>query len=811
MLAYFPEDVEESDKIENADDGDYLRASYWREQEEQECKVREVLGITKDESGKDVSAVKICTEVPENAMPDDVFAVPGEQTVKYWVCKADWAVSNFVEGLESPANYTSAFAPAEDIEGFDKEPIYYSLKQYSQGKSTVKKGAKLAIAEQYWEYYTCIKPFNKAEIEEIVEEPIEGAFSEHPAYFIPGLPVGDAVPCKGKWSFYSSGVWFGAFEVRRNFDKQGLGSNWESRGMSFSRNDAASNTAISGTESDEECWLRLFITKSRKLSDATDASALISGFPPDGCSIRLIVERYKHDIVLQLHKPGWVYIERPKEIQTLCNYDTSFFKPIPFARIRLKGPDGTIENHDIENFTLEKLKDSIKKNSKYFDIEFDIGSQFNLVTKLKGSKANTADIILPAVDRNGNEVRAFFLDSTSIGFPLISTNEILPGGYVKESREASFTREGKVLPELPLRIATADWSWSAYSNRNGYPLLCSVFQQRLVFASTRQSPLTVWFSRVDDIDNFLRGDVDDAAITLTLSAPSQNPICWMQPQDDRLMLGTSAMEYSIISSSQNLVFSSTSARARAHSYVGSDGTPAIAAINKAVFVERGSTRVYEYGWNEESGGYIPRELSVFAPHIGGEHGGFVYPTVMTKPDVVLVWTLGDGQLALCTYNNLQEVRAWHRWTTDGRILSACAMPNGREEDSLYLVVERNEGDSEAVYNIEVIDKNSPYIDEGGRDYESIIITNPLFFAVQEMVRKRNDNTFWFRFGCKYDYVFGGLEVSTDGGSVWRSPDWNEGSFNGWVEAKSDATWQFEKRAGIRVRGNRGCHILGLQG
>ena len=669
----FPDDVPFDESVDSVHDTDYLRASFWMEQKEELSIMNDIL----KEEGSDDIVVQISDGIPSKKIfAGDKFAVASNDLVKYWVCTAadGWATSNYVEGLESPANYPNAFAPAEDIGEYENLTSYYSISEVTK-ETKIAKGQKFAIKSGYWEYYTCIKELDNT-------EGLYSKFDECPGYFVRGLPVGNAVPSRGKWSFYCSGVWFGSYEVRRNYETDELNAEWEDRGISFSRNDAASNTSISGTEEDEECFLRLFLTRSRRLSN----SNLISGFPQDGCANRLIVDGYKHDMVL-----------RAAPVYT--------------------------------------------------------------------------DEVLTSVEWECDDL---------------------------------------VQPEWRALRTVKDWSWAAFSNRNGYPLHCCVFQQRLVFAATEAQPLSVWFSRIDDINNFLVGDVDDAAMALTLSAPSQNPICWMQAQDDRLMLGTSTTEYSISSSSQNLAFSSTTARARAHSHVGSAEVPAVAAISKAVFIERGSGRVHEYGWNEESGGYIPRELSIFAPHIGAEHGGFVYPTLLTKPDVVLVWTLADGQLALCTYNTMQEVRAWHRWVTDGHILSACALPDGQHEDRLYLVVKRREEAESEVVNIEVVDKESGYVDCGGRDYESTVVTNPLMMLMQEYVGKRNDNHFWIRFGSPLVYQQGMLEVSNDG-TTWLYPDWMDSTVSGWMSALGWSQWQFEKVAGIRAKGETGCHILGIQG
>ena len=684
----FPSDVPDVESWKGIEDADCLRVSFWTEQKEVRSSMEQILEIyyQQDSTGKTnpYSRVVVSQNVPNSASSGQKFATYTEENQKYWVCTASdgWNADNYVDGLESPANYSGAFVAAEDIEGFENLTAYYSIKDVPKTNNRIPKGTKFAIKQGYWEYYTCVKAFSG---------PVDNkrAFSDYPGYFMRGLAVGDAVPSRGAWSFYCSGVWFGSYEVRRCYDSDLLSGEWEDRGISFSRNDAASNTSISGTESNEECYLRLFLTRSRRMSNTN----LIAGFPQDGCSNRLIVDGYKHDTVLQA---------------------------------------------------------------------------------------------IPQRDEDDNVSGVFY------------------------------TSTDKIKPDWRAYRTITDWSWAAFSGRYGYPLHCAVFQQRLVFAATEEQPLSVWFSRIDDINNFMITDSEDAAMALTLSAPSQSPICWIQAQDDHLMLGTSTTEYTISSSSKNLAFSATTARARSHSYVGSSEISAIAAVDKAVFIERGSMRVHEYGWNAESDGYIPRELSVFAPHIGADHGGFIAPTLMTTPDVVLVWTMGDGQLALCTYNNMQEVRAWHRWKTEGKILSACAMPDGENEDKLYLIVERDlfnyEGvDINSPVNIEVVDKDSPYVDSMDNDYISTLVTNPLFMVVQERVAKRNDNGFYIRFGSAFEYDNGNLQVSTDNGVNWCHPDWMSGTVNGWKEVRSDATWHFEKHAGIRVSGDTGCHILGLQG
>lgn len=259
---------------------DWLRASYWVEQQEAKS---ETESIKRD--------VKLVDSVPESAAFGDKFAINTENIVKYWVCIKEWSVEdNFVEGLDSPANYPDNFIAVENEAGYEEVTPVFSVKDAAvSGK--VKKNAKLAIKTGYWDYFTCIKPFSDKR---------DGfdSFTDYPGYFIQGVAVGEALPCRGEWVFYCSGVWAGCYVVRRNYETSALNGDWEDRGISFSRNEGLSNTQPSGTEVDEACYMRLFLTKSKRMSD-TDFSI---GLPPNSTGNRLIVKGYKHDMVLKLSK-----------------------------------------------------------------------------------------------------------------------------------------------------------------------------------------------------------------------------------------------------------------------------------------------------------------------------------------------------------------------------------------------------------------------------------------------------------------------------------------------------------------------------
>lgn len=671
----FDAEESEDESAEGMTIAESLRASFWVDQQE---------AFETSQNLRNV--VNVVTALPDTAEKGKVYGIAGEETIKYFVCTKDWSSSYYVNSLDSPANYPNNFLQAENGEGYEDVTPVYSIHDVNNG-GNISQGTKIAIKSAYWEYYYCIEDF---------DSPVEGytKFTDYPGYFISGIPVGDALPCRGEWSFYCSGVWNGCYEVRRNYETKELDSNWEQRGTSFSRNEAASNLQPSGTEKDEVCWLRLFITKSKKMTAEVSKEALAAGFPMDSCGNRLIVNSYKHDVVLK------------------C-------QPVYDA------------------------------DSNTYTSEWDC------------------------------------FDKVTVDW----------GAYRKVS----------------------DWSWQAFSLRYGYPLLCDIYNKRLVFASTEDQPQTIWMSKTDDLNNFATsGSAETAALALTLNTTSQNPICWMQAQSYRLMLGTSEAEYSISAGQSQAGISNSNAQVEDHSHVGSDGVAALALNDIALFVERGAGRVYSIQYSFQIDGYTSHDISAFAPHIASEHGGIKQMSSIRKPDTVGLFVLGDGQLGLCTYNTFHEINAWHRWVTDGKILSVCGMPDGMNNDKVFLVVKRQQKTAagvilnEGVY-IEVVDDDSEYEDNGS-SYTSLLVVNAMIDYREGFFGKKPSVPNYLCLGEDFKIDGDNIQVSDDAGKTWKRPP-HAGDFilrKGWNKQYTPSGYKYEVKPSIKVTGNQGIHILAIR-
>ncbi len=654
-----------SDEKENAvEDNDTLRFSYYMPQQEAFAEKEEL--IARVEERQDAR--------PVATLKGTKICHPFEMTTKYYVCKQEWPADVYCPGLDLPENYPDNFQAAEDLSSYAGLTPHWSVRD-AAGGGAMAKNKKFAIRMGYWKYYTCIKDFAEADF-------VDGAstYDDYPDFFLPGVSVGEALPCRGEWEFWCSGVWYGSYMVIRNYESASIyNAGWETAGVSISRNADATNTQVTGDESDEVCYLRLMLTSSRRIS----TTGITSGFPSDACGNRLIVQGYRHDATLERRV---VYDEN--------------------------------------------------------------------------------DNVLSSSWRCPDKVQATWFGQKRI----------------------------------------SNWSWRAFSARYGYPRICEVFDQRLVFAATDDQPQSLWFSRTDDLRNFSAYEGDDSAIAITLATTTQNPICWLQAQAACLCLGTCEGEFVVSgTASGGAVLTPANITVQGHGHIGSDENLSLVAADKVLFIERGGGRCYDYGYSYEVDGFRSSDLTVLAPHILSEHGGAVDCTLLRKPDTVAVFPLADGQVALCTYVPMQQVNAWHRWTTDGSVLRACALPNGTASDRLFLIVER---DGERA--IEVVDDDSPFFDGYGADYTSTLISNATFNAMEAPVGKRKMPAVGFLFGV--DAPVENMQVCSDGGDEWTAATHSTPTLPaGWHKLVTISNWSYENKIGFRVWGDNDASLLALQG
>lgn len=254
-------------------------------------------------------------------------------------------------------------------------------------------------------------------------------------------------------------------------------------------------------------------------------------------------------------------------------------------------------------------------------------------------------------------------------------------GYIGTAQENSFT-DDKIEPDL---TATAPMAKNPFENGN-YPSVVNYFQQRKIYANSKQNPQTLYASQTATSDNFniSRPLIATDAITLTISEREVNEIRHIVALND-LLVFTSSAEWKV-NGTDGTFSASPAPAATPQSYYGCSHVQPIVSGNMILFVQAGGSVLRDLGYTYVSDSYDGDELTIFANHLF--KGKQIIDMAYAKEPFRIIWcVLSDGSLCGLTYNRKQEISGWHRHKTDGTFESVACIREGFE-DVAYFIVRR---------------------------------------------------------------------------------------------------------------------------
>ena len=255
-----------------------------------------------------------------------------------------------------------------------------------------------------------------------------------------------------------------------------------------------------------------------------------------------------------------------------------------------------------------------------------------------------------------------------------------------------------VVKRLPRAAATKYWAEGAWSPVQGYPAVVALFDQRVIWAATISRPLTMWFSKTGDFQNFDLGEsLEDEAISYTIDADQQQRILWIKVRAV-LIIGLPGGEFKCSASSQDNPITPTDIRVIQQTGYGSTSSYAIKPIliaDKLLFVQRGGRKLREFAFDFSGQTYTAEDLAAVAEHI--TNARIKELAYQAEPDNVIWAVLQTGDLAALTYYRSEDVIAWTQHTLGGvsdgsgtpaKIESACVIPGSDGLDEPYLLSQR---------------------------------------------------------------------------------------------------------------------------
>jgi len=244
--------------------------------------------------------------------------------------------------------------------------------------------------------------------------------------------------------------------------------------------------------------------------------------------------------------------------------------------------------------------------------------------------------------------------------------------------------------------ATTDFALGAFSDTSGHPGCVTFFEQRLVFAGTKEQPQTLFFSKSGDYENMddnYHGTVsDDDAIIYTIASNQVNAIRFMTATRT-LIVGTAGGEFTVSGGGTDVAITPTNILIKRQSNHGAANLDAIAVGNVTLFLQRAKRKIRELAYNFDVDGYLAPDMTILAEHIS--ESGITQMAYQQEPNQIIWCVRTDGQLIALTYQREQQVVAWHRHIFGGSFSSGNAVcesvaviPTDDNEYQVWIIIKR---------------------------------------------------------------------------------------------------------------------------
>ena len=254
-------------------------------------------------------------------------------------------------------------------------------------------------------------------------------------------------------------------------------------------------------------------------------------------------------------------------------------------------------------------------------------------------------------------------------------------GFIGRANALSFTDNNIT----PTKTDTPPTGTDPFVGAGNYPRAVTYYQQRLAYASTLNRPQTLWFSKTGIFTNFgySTPQKDDDAITWSMFSTEVNTIMHLVPLKSLLPF-TDGAEWLVQGSTAG--FTAKTINGAAESYNGIGQLRPLLIGTSVVYAQERGREITAFGYSLQADGFSGSTISILSPHLIEDYS--LVDWDFQKIPYHTIWAArSDGAAVTCTYIPEQDVNGWSHQHTDGKYLSICSVPEGRD-DSVYACVQR---------------------------------------------------------------------------------------------------------------------------
>jgi hypothetical protein len=288
-----------------------------------------------------------------------------------------------------------------------------------------------------------------------------------------------------------------------------------------------------------------------------------------------------------------------------------------------------------------------------------------------------------------------------------------PGGSgapdVSATASTAFIVENLIGPTVTTAIsavvdatpaAVTDWDEQLFSNANGYPSCVEIHRSRLLFGGVPAAPDYMIASAIDDLYNFNTATGGDAdAIIESVGDAGASKIVQFSSAEQLLVL-TDRGPYYVPESASNPFRASSISFYPFGSPWPITQTAQVQTFDNGAIMVSGSLVIKARQTGNVVATWDADEVSLLAHHlINSPDRIAVVSNFADNPERYAVFRNSDGTLAMLQLVEVQKIRSFTPWTTNGSYLSVASISG-----DLYAAVERTINGT-TVYILELFDQD----------------------------------------------------------------------------------------------------------
>ena len=255
----------------------------------------------------------------------------------------------------------------------------------------------------------------------------------------------------------------------------------------------------------------------------------------------------------------------------------------------------------------------------------------------------------------------------------------------------------------------AEGAWCA--GRYGYPRVCGVFQERMVFGGTKNKPCTLWCSKTNDWSNFVQGTGDSMPIFATANTDNIDSIQWMQIAKSYVMFGSLSGEWYFGAADGGALKPTNYSFQRLSNFGSTKGVDAVLFGNSTIVAKNGGQQVVDVSYNSLSEMGSGTNLALYATHL--LESDPVYDMCATLAPTPILWVLTkSGRLLSFTYEDKNNVFAWARHEIFNGVEEIIDLRRG-ERDIIVMIA--NDGKHRFLAELDP-SRGDDYDKDGSADY-----------------------------------------------------------------------------------------------